>query len=55
MTTRGELPGNEQPHDLDAARLAAVLEGRDDPGYDPSDYPLVEDYDDNDPEKGADH
>lgn len=55
MTNNGELPENEQVHDLDDSRLAAVLEGRDDPGYNPADYPLIEDYDDDDPEKGADH
>lgn len=55
MTTNGEVPKNEQLHDLDDARLEAVLEGRDDPGYDPSDHPLIENYDDADPEKGADH
>jgi hypothetical protein len=55
MTTNGEPQGDERLQDLDDKRLAAVLEGRDDPAYDPSDYPLIEEYDDGDPEKGADH
>lgn len=55
MTTNGEPPEGEQLPHLDDKRLAAVLEGRDDPGYDPSDYPLIVEYDDADPEKGADH
>jgi hypothetical protein len=55
MTTNGEPSTDEPLDDLDDIRLAAILAGRDDPRYDPTDYPLIVDYDDDDPEKGADH